>query len=189
MCLCLSSCPRKPPPLAPTYLSMSLCVYLALSMSVYATVSIFVSAKTPPPPACLSAFSLHPGGNCKVYGGGGTTASPCNFAAFRLTVAAADPSHRLHAQRLWPLDLEKRLKTLYICSNSAALPASPRLTKVLVCHASPASLASPASGAILPQAIPDARVRVRACVRRTPRARARAGEGRWAECEVNRQAL
>ena len=127
-------------------------------------------------------------------------ASPCNFAprgaclgfAFR----AADPSHRLHAQRLWIITVRaaigarvgERLKTLQICSNSAAVPASPRLAEALVFHASPASLASPTIGAILARAracvcvCALARARARALARACVHARGRAGgqAGGWA---------
>ena len=82
--------------------------------------------------------------------------------AFRLTVA--EPSHRLPAQRPWCIITARtaigarvggRLKTLQICSNPAALSASPTLSEASVLRASPASLASPAFGASLSQAIPD----------------------------------
>ena len=105
--------------------------------------------------------------------------------AFREMVAAADPSHRLHSQRLWCIittraatgaRVEGRLKTLQICSKPAALPASPTLSEANVFCASPACPASPAVGAILPQAVPDgARARARCAGARAGGSRGRGG--------------
>ena len=132
-------------------------VWMCLFVSVCVCLRICVCLRCPRT-VCARVLSLAPGRNSKVCGGGGT-----RLQAFKSGLAAQcrskarmprlclprdghcrRPPHRLHSQRLWCITttraatgarVEGRLKKLQICSNPAALPASPALS---VFRASPA---------------------------------------------------